>query len=170
MHGLVRCKHGRRCSHARGTDVSFRDVTIKIPDRGYDRGCEWRHALEAWAEIWEKSKMGRRMLTFACSPKPGQWPCGGCHPWFGADGKVSIERWYHSPYVEKPFNSKVIKSFVPELRSRKCFSCFGIPMLSRYVRHGHYERFAYRYEYVSFTYSCMARLGASGGVMVSKLD
>ena len=28
---------------------------------------------------------------------------------------------YLSPYVEKPFNSKVIKSFVPELRSRKCF-------------------------------------------------
>ena len=38
-----------------------------------------------------------------------------------------------SPYVEKPFNSKVIKSFVPELRSRKCFSCFGIPMLSMCV-------------------------------------
>ena len=35
-----------------------------------------------------------------------------------------------SPYVEKPFNSKVIKSFVPDLSSRKCFSCFGIPMLS----------------------------------------
>ena len=32
------------------------------------------------------------------------------------------------PYVEKPLNSKVIKSFVPELRSRKCFSCFEIPM------------------------------------------
>ena len=40
---------------------------------------------------------------------------------------------YLSPYVEKPLNSKVIKSFVPELRSRKCFSCFGIPMLSMCV-------------------------------------
>ena len=39
----------------RGADVSFRNVTIKIPDRGYDQGCEWRHAPEAWAEIWEKS-------------------------------------------------------------------------------------------------------------------
>ena len=37
-----------------------------------------------------------------------------------------------SPYVEKPLNSKVMKSFVPELRSRKCFLCFGIPMLSIY--------------------------------------
>ena len=28
---------------------------------------------------------------------------------------------YLSPYVEKPFNSKVIKSLVPELRSRQVF-------------------------------------------------
>ena len=38
-----------------------------------------------------------------------------------------------SPYDEKPFNSKVIKSFVPELRSRKSFLCFGIPMFYVYV-------------------------------------
>ena len=70
---------------------------------------------------------------------------------------VSIKGLYVplSPYVEKTFNSKVIKSFVPELRSRKCFLCFGIPMLSVNVRYGHYERFAYRYEDVYFTYSCM---------------
>ena len=47
----------------------------------------------------------------------------------GADGKVSIKRLYLSPYVEKPLNSEVIKSSVPELSSRKYFSCFGIPML-----------------------------------------
>ena len=35
---------------------------------------------------------------------------------------------YLPPYVEEPLNSKVIKSFVPELRSRKCFLCFEIPM------------------------------------------
>ena len=45
-----------------------------------------------------------------------------------------------SPYVEQPLNSRVIKSFVPELRSRKCFSCFEIPMFylyghSMYVSH-----------------------------------
>ena len=39
----------------------------------------------------------------------------------GAEGKASIERLCLSPYVEKPFNSKIIKSFVPELRSRKSF-------------------------------------------------
>ncbi len=36
---------------------------------------------------------------------------------------------YLSPYVEEPLNSKVIKSFVPEIRSR-VFLCFWIPMLS----------------------------------------
>ena len=62
----------------------------------------------------------------------------------GADGKVSIERWYLSSYVEKPLNSKVIKSFAPELRSRKCFCVSGF-LCYLYVRYGHYERFAYRY-------------------------
>ncbi len=35
---------------------------------------------------------------------------------------------YLSPYVEEHLNSKEIKSFVPELRSSKCFSCFGTPI------------------------------------------
>ena len=42
---------------------------------------------------------------------------------------VVWDRWknqvYLSPYVEKPLNSNVIKSFVPELRSRKCFRVSG---------------------------------------------
>ena len=48
-----------------------------------------------------------------------------------------------SPYIEKPLNSKVIKGFVPELRSRKCFSCFGIPMFYVYMLWTFYVRFAY---------------------------
>ena len=45
-----------------------------------------------------------------------------------------------SPFVEKPLNSKVIKSYEPELRSRKYFSCFEIPRCylygySMYVLH-----------------------------------
>ena len=35
---------------------------------------------------------------------------------------------YLSPNVEEPLNSKVIKNFVPELRSRQLFSCFGCSM------------------------------------------
>ena len=50
-----------------------------------------------------------------------------------------------SPYVEKPLNSKVIKSFVPELRSRKCFSCFGIPMFYVYILWTFYVHFTYLY-------------------------
>ena len=77
-----------------------------------------RVELSSW--LW------RRRLTFASSPKPGQWPCGGCarDVGGGSDGKVGIERLYLSPYVEKPFNSKVIKGFVPELRSRYVFFVF----------------------------------------------
>ena len=40
---------------------------------------------------------------------------------------------YLSPYVEELLNPKVIKSFVPELKSRKCFSCFEIPMFYIYI-------------------------------------
>ena len=139
--------------HAReGAEVSFRDVTIKIPNRGCDLGCEWRHAPEAWAELFEKSQ-----LDEFCHPKKkgdfrlldeALWRVPHALGW-GADEKVSIE---------KHLNSKGIKSFVPELRFRKCFSCFGIPMLSIYVPYGHYERFAHRHEHVYFTYSCMAML------------
>ena len=118
MHGLVRCKHERRCSRACAERTYHSDVTIKIPDRGCDQGCEWRHAPEAWAEIWEKSVSwdwdlgeARRICALRAPLVIG----------VGADGKVSIERLHLSPYVEKPFNSKVIKIFVPELRSRKCF-------------------------------------------------
>ena len=98
--------------------MSFTDVTIKIPDRGCDQGWEWRHVLEAWAEIWEKSVSWvlpwEKTVDFR---KLAEALCQVC-TWFGVDGKVSIERWYLSPYVKIPFNSKVIKSFVPELISR----------------------------------------------------
>ena len=102
----------------------------------WTRGCELRHEREAWAKdflrfeksqlveiVPRKKKVDFRLLAVALCR---------VHTWFGAVEKVSIERLYLSPYVEKPLNSKVIKSFVPELRSRKCFLCFGIPMLSIY--------------------------------------
>ena len=63
---------------------------------------------------------------------------------------------YLSPYVEKPFNSKVIKSFVPALRSRKCFSCFGIPMFYVYMLWTFYVRFPYPdiWQWYSIRYTC----------------
>ena len=57
--------------------------------------------------------------------RPDEFVRYGRRTWRGADGKVSIKRLCLSPYVEKPFNSKVIKSFVSELRSRKCFRASG---------------------------------------------
>ena len=48
-----------------------------------------------------------------------------------------------SPYVEEPLNSKVIKSFVPELTSRNCFSCFGIPLFYVYMLCTFYVRFTH---------------------------
>ena len=74
----------------------------------------------------------------------------------GADGKVAIERLCLSlHYVEKPFNSKVIRSFVTELRSRKCFFCFGIPMLSIYVRYEHSMSISYIHVWVWYIYMCV---------------
>ena len=71
-------------------------------------------------EFWRQKKT----VDFRSTPRP----CGGCRTWWlggGADGKVVTKRLCLSlPYVEKHFNSKVIKSFVPELRSRQVFFVF----------------------------------------------
>ena len=70
--------------------------------------------------------LGRRRLAFVCSPRP----CAGVAR-FGSGGRWNRQNRKNvclSPSVEEPLNSKVIKSFVSELRSRKCFSCFEIPM------------------------------------------
>ena len=64
----------------------------------------------------------RRRVTFACLPRP----CGGCHMCWWGRWKSQHRKIVHlPPYVEKPFNSKVIKGFVPELRSRYVFFVFG---------------------------------------------
>ena len=96
--------------------------------------CEWRHALEARGGFWGFWKSQLVEL------KPASEEDGWLSLARGGLGQASHEmgrgRWksqnrknvYLSPYVEEPLNSKVIKSFVPELRNRKCFSYFEIPM------------------------------------------
>ena len=97
------------------------------------RGCEWRHAPEACAEDFggfEKSQLSLVLrseeegwISLASSGLvAGATRVGG---WVGgADGKASIKRLCISlPYVET-FNSKVIKGFVPEPRSRYVFFVF----------------------------------------------
>ena len=90
--------------------------------------------------------LGRRRLTFACSRRP--W-AGVARDWGGADEKARIERLCLTPCVEEPLNSKVIKSFVPEQRSRKCFSCFEIPMF--------YDIYIYEH-YISISHIAISRL------------
>ena len=123
----------------RGADVSFREVKIKIPDRG----CKWRHAPEARGGFWEiwksqlvelSSWLGRRHLTFGA--RIGQTnlrATGAARDGRGRLKSQNRKNVYLSPYVEEPLNSKVIKSFVSELRSRKCFLCFEIPMFYVYM-------------------------------------
>ena len=54
-------------------------------------------------------------MTFGSS----QWPCGVYHSCCGGRWKSQNRKnVYLSPYVEEPLNSKVINSFVPELRGR----------------------------------------------------
>ena len=59
--------------------------------------------------------------------------------WWGADGKVSIERLYLSLsllMLKNLLTQKVIKSFVPELRSRKCFCVSGF-LCYLHMSYGH---------------------------------
>ena len=128
-----------------GGDVSFTDVKIKTPDRKCNGGM-WmtsctRSVHGGFWEIWKS-----QLVELSPASEEDSWlslvHCGlvsGAHLFWG--------RWksqvYHSPYVKKPFNSKVIKSFVPELRSRKCFSCFRIPMFYVYMLWTFYVHFPY---------------------------
>ena len=129
----------------------------KIPRERLTSGYEWRHAPEARGGFWEILKSQSSVELSHAS---------GEDSWLslarGGLGQVSQEmggsRWksqnrnneYLSPYVEEPLNSQVIKSFVPELRSRKCFPCFEIPMFYVYM-YMIYVR--YEHSNVLFTHS-----------------
>ena len=138
-----------------GADVSLRDVTIAQMENGA-RECGWRHAPEARGGFGGFWKI--QLVELSPAPEEDGWLSLACRS--QASGLVlgaarDGGRWksqnrknvYLSPYVEEPLNSKVIKSFVPELRSRKCFSCFGISTFYVYVYMlwTFYVRFAYPY-------------------------
>ena len=145
MHGLLRCNINTGV-HARARGES-KHVTLRCHNSPrWETGL----ALEVRRGFWRfwKSQLvelrldiGREGSTFACSPKPGQWPLWRVPHVLGGRWKSQNRKnVYLSPYVKEPLNSKVIKSFVPELRSRKCFSNFEIPMFylyghSMYVSH-----------------------------------
>ena len=115
-------------TRACGADVSLRDVTIAQMGNGATE-CGWRHAPKArggFGGFWKNQ-------LFELSPASGE--DGWLSLARGGLGQVSHEmegRWksqnrknvYLSPYVEEPLNSKVIKCFVLELRSRHVFFVF----------------------------------------------
>ena len=141
MHGLLRCNinagvHAR----AHGADVSLRDVTIAQMGNGATE-FGWRHAPESRWGFWGfwKSQLSPALEEDGWLSLARRSQASGL-------GQVLHEMWgrgrwksqnrknvYLSPYVEEPLNSKIIKNFVPELRSRKCFSCFEIPMFYVYM-------------------------------------
>ena len=104
---------------------------------------------EGFWGIWRKvsqlrTRLRMRRVDFRGLLRPDEFVRYGQNTcWKGADGKVIIERLCISlPYVET-LNSKVIKGFVPELRSRYVF--FGIPMFYVYMLWTFYVRFPYLY-------------------------
>ena len=121
--GLVRLRTFRLCAwllrcninagvQARGRSGRVTQGCHNSPEgkRGYRERVTSRtgSARRIWG-ILKKSVcrnefcLGRRRLAFACSPKPGQWPCGGCHTcWWGVgDGKARIERMCTSLLMSK---------------------------------------------------------------------
>ena len=96
------------------------------------------------AELVElRTRHRTRRVDFRGSQRPDEFARYGCRSRWG--GQMNRKNVYLSPYVEESLNSKVIKSFVPELRSRKCFSCFGIPIFYVYMLWTFYVRFTYPY-------------------------
>ena len=97
-------------------------------------GSTWRISGILKKSVQLRKRHPTRRVDFRGSQRPDEFARYEYRTRWGADGKVILERLCLSlPYVEKPLNSKVIKSSVLELRSCKCFSCFRIPMFYVYM-------------------------------------
>ena len=127
--------------HARNRRVTQRCHNSPDGKQGYrvqvtsQTGSAWRIlGILKKSVSWVEFCLGRRRLAFACLPKPGQWPLWRVPHEMGGGRWKSQNRKnvYLSPYVEEPLNSKVIKSFIPELRSHKCF-CVSKFLCSMYI-------------------------------------
>ena len=125
------------------------------------RECEWCHAPEARGGFWEiwksqlvelKTRHQTRRVDFQGSQKLTNLRATGAARDGGGRWKSQNRKnVYLSPYVKEPLNSKVIKSFIPELRSRKCFLCFEIPLFYVYICYEHYMYVSYTQPYHGYT-------------------
>ena len=124
--------------HVRGGCVIHR-CQNKNPIERLNSGCEWRHAPEARGGFLKSQLVELRLdtrregSTFRARRGQTNLRATGAARDGGGLQSQNRKNVYFSPYVEEPLNSKVIKSFIPELRSRKCFSCFEIPMFYVYI-------------------------------------
>ena len=110
--------------------MSLRDVTMAQMGNGAGSANDVTHRKRAedledfekvsWVENWRLNEKGRLSgLAEARQICALQAP----HEMGGRWKSQNRKNVYLSSYVKEPLNSKVIKSFVPELRSRKCFLC-----------------------------------------------
>ena len=125
MHGLLRCNinTGVRARVQRCHNSPDGKRTLASAE---DMGRFWKSQLRWGEDGW--LSLARGGLGLVSREMGGRWK---------SQNRKIVPL---SPYVEKPLNSKVIKSFLLELRSRKCFSCLEIPMFylcghSMYVSH-----------------------------------
>ena len=153
-------QHKRRCSHARWDYVSFRDVKIKFPDRNWDPVIgdvtHRKHGLRFEEKQLVEFERGSRDLELGEARRR----CALRAPWFAWVESWRCKSSLHrkivrlSPHVEKPLNSKVIKSFVPELRGQKIFCVSGFlcyPYMS--YEHSMYTSI-FLYSYVTYEVEC----------------
>ena len=141
MHGLLRCNINAGVHARAGAERTCHSEMSQWPR--WETGKRADDLRDFEKVTWVESCLGRRRLTFACRRRSwaGAHEIGGGGRWISQNRKNV----YLSPYVEEPFNSKVIKSFVPELRSRKGFSCFEIPMFYVYELWTFYVHFTRSY-------------------------
>ena len=131
MHGLLRCNMNSGV-HTRAR-TCHSEMSQKPRWETEASECEWRHAPEARRGFWEILKnlesWDETCLSWFSLAPEALWrvphEMGGGR-WKSQDRKIVCLSLSLSPYIEEPLNSKVIKSFVPEQRSRKCFSSFEI--------------------------------------------
>ena len=139
--------------------------------------CGWHHAPEARGGFWEILK---KLVELRLDTERDGWlslargglgqvsyEMGGGGRWKSKNGKNV----YLPPYVEEPLNSKVIISFVPELRNRYVF--FEFRDLMFYVmcviyiyEHHMYISYIYVYGYGTNVYMistgmCVRKKGSS---------
>ena len=130
MHGLLRCNINTGV-HARAQSGRVTQRCHNSPDG------KWR--LASANDVTHRKRVedfGRFLKSQLVELRTGHWTGRltfpfSRWPWarVARDGVWGRFKSQHrkivplSTYVEKPINSKVIKRFVPELRSRKCFSC-----------------------------------------------